>query len=87
MSQVALSMFDYKIHTSSEVFMFFNFETNNTRSFYHLCLTHSAKYYGYLWSDVFACDMFLSRFKKEGIFNLETGLSYRKNILEPGSTM
>ena len=29
--------------------------------------------------------MFESRFLKEGIFNLKTGLSYRNEILRPGS--
>ena len=28
--------------------------------------------------------MFDSRFKKEGIFNLKTGMDYRQYILEPG---
>ncbi|KAF1742634.1 hypothetical protein MXB_3676, partial [Myxobolus squamalis] len=100
MRQISLAMFDYKIHTSSEANTFDVYRkcmeeylsitptpgTNFSASFGHMCGDYDAQYYGYLWSLVFACDMFLSRFKKEGIFNSETGMSYRTKILEPGST-
>ena len=47
---------------------------------------YDAGYYGYLWSNVYAADMF-TRFKKEGIMNKKTGADYRKWILEKGSSM
>jgi Zn-dependent oligopeptidase len=47
---------------------------------------YAANYYGYLWSKVFAEDMF-SVFKKKGVMDTQTGISYRKNILEKASTM
>lgn len=47
---------------------------------------YDAGYYGYLWSNVYAADMF-TRFEKEGIMNKKTGADYRKWILEKGSSM
>lgn len=47
---------------------------------------YAANYYGYLWSRVFAEDMF-SVFKKNGVMDTSTGVSYRKNILEKASTI
>ncbi len=46
---------------------------------------YAANYYGYLWSKVFAEDMF-SVFKKNGVMNTSLGLRYRKEILEKAST-
>ena len=46
---------------------------------------YAANYYGYLWSKVFAEDMF-SVFKKNGVMNPSLGLRYRKEILEKAST-
>jgi Zn-dependent oligopeptidase len=53
-------------------------------SFTHLN-GYAANYYGYLWSKVFAEDMF-SEFKKKGIMNTALGLRYRKEVLEKAST-
>jgi Zn-dependent oligopeptidase len=46
---------------------------------------YGANYYGYLWSRVFAMDMF-SVFQKNGVMNTALGVKYRKEILEKGST-
>lgn len=45
---------------------------------------YGAGYYSYLWSEVYAADMF-SRFQKEGILNKKTGRAYAREILEQGS--
>ncbi|MEK7065867.1 MAG: M3 family metallopeptidase [Patescibacteria group bacterium] len=52
--------------------------------FGHL-MGYDAGYYGYLWSKVFATDMF-TRFKREGLLNVRTGMAYRQCILEKGSS-
>jgi thimet oligopeptidase len=58
--------------------------THMQASFDHL-LDYGASYYGYLWSEVFAADMY-STFEKEGVLNQEVGLRFRKTILEKGGT-
>ena len=52
-------------------------------SFGHL-MGYDAGYYGYLWSEVFAQDMF-TRFEKDGLLNSQVGGDYRKVILEQGN--
>ena len=44
-----------------------------------------AGYYGYLWSKVYAQDMF-TVFQQGGLENPAIGMRYRKDILEPGAT-
>lgn len=51
--------------------------------FGHL-MGYSAGYYSYLWSIVFAEDMF-SKFEEKGVMNKALGMKYRKVILEPGN--
>ena len=48
---------------------------------------YEAKYYSYLWSEVYSQDMFVSRFGKEGVLSPKAGLDYRRCILEPGGSV
>ena len=55
-------------------------------AFGHIMGGYDAGYYGYLWSEVIAEDFF-SEFEKNGVFDTNTGLKYRREILEKGSTV
>jgi Zn-dependent oligopeptidase len=46
---------------------------------------YEANYYGYLWSKVYAQDLF-SVFIEEGIDDPKVGMRFRKTVLEPGGT-
>ncbi len=57
---------------------------NSAASFGHLMGGYGAGYYSYLWSLVFAADIY-SAFKAEGPLNPAVGARYRRDILETGS--
>jgi peptidyl-dipeptidase Dcp len=46
---------------------------------------YSSGYYSYIWSEVLDSDAF-EAFKSKGLFDKETAMSFRKNILEKGGT-
>jgi peptidyl-dipeptidase Dcp len=46
---------------------------------------YAAGYYGYKWAEVLDADAF-SLFRERGIFDSETALSFRRNILEKGGS-
>ena len=96
--QLFLALLDMTYHTASgkvdttavlqtlykEVMSIAPAETSHFQaSFGHLMGGYDAGYYGYLWSEVYAADMF-SRFEKDGLLNSKVGLEYRKAVLEPG---
>lgn len=56
--------------------------TYQEASFGHL-MDYSASYYGYLWSEVYASDMF-SIFEENGVLNSDIGYQFRKSIFEKG---
>jgi len=58
--------------------------THMQAAFGHL-MGYAAGYYGYLWSLVYAQDMF-SVFEQNGIMDVETGLRYRDIILSNGGS-
>lgn len=53
-------------------------------SFGHL-IGYGAKYYGYLWSKVFALDLF-ETIKQHGLLDASIGKSYRDIVLAPGGS-
>ncbi|HTX02755.1 MAG TPA: M3 family metallopeptidase, partial [Candidatus Acidoferrales bacterium] len=54
-------------------------------SFGHLMDGYDAGYYGYLWSKVYAQDMF-TRFQRQGLESPIAGAAYRQDILAPAQT-
>ncbi|MBI5209831.1 MAG: Zn-dependent oligopeptidase [Elusimicrobia bacterium] len=60
--------------------------THPEAAFDHIMGGYAAGYYGYIWSEVYAQDIF-SVFKKAGVLSPEVGMRYRKAILERGSSV
>jgi thimet oligopeptidase len=56
--------------------------THPQSAFGHLMGGYDAGYYGYLWSKVYAQDMF-SRFAAQGLTSPVAGMAYRREILAP----
>ncbi len=54
-------------------------------AFGHLMSGYDAGYYGYLWSKVYAQDLFTA-FQQGGLENPAVGMRYRTDILEPART-
>lgn len=95
--QLAFGTIDLDYHTSNEVdstkvyadrmkqIMLIPIQsgTQPQASFGHLMGGYDSGYYGYMWSKVFAQDMF-TRFDSEGLLNPEAGKEYADWILKPG---
>ncbi len=97
--QVTQAQFDMQLHTgtgtSDPAALHRSLVAQNTHiplpedaiwpaGFGHL-MGYDAGYYGYMWSKVYAADMF-TRFRSEGLLNSQTGMDYRKQVLEKGHT-
>jgi thimet oligopeptidase len=98
--QVFLASFDQAIHTGGEKVdpdavdhtlraQIMGYPVNQDEhfaaTFGHMMGGYDAGYYGYLWSEVFADDMF-SRFEAAGVLDSKTGKAYRDIILAKGRT-
>jgi thimet oligopeptidase len=77
---------DHDVRTSTTELTHFPFVegTHFQTAFGHLN-GYGASYYGYMWSKVYAEDMF-SEFEKNGILDNTTGMRYRNIILAKGSS-
>jgi thimet oligopeptidase len=99
-SQAFYAIYDMKLHSSGASVdptkLWFELEPKYTpfasvpgtvpeASFGHLMSGYDAGYYGYLWSLVYAQDMF-TKFRQGGLESPEVGMQYRKIILEKGAT-
>ena len=98
--QLIFSIYDMKLHSSdntvdaeklfdqiqSDLSPLIHGESCMAANFGHLMSGYQSGYYGYLWSEVYAVEVF-QHFKDSGnIFNREIGLHYRRCILEKGGT-
>lgn len=99
--QISLAMFDLRLHSSGNAVDPDGLERRVRRevmgypvepsehfaaAFVHLMGGYDGGYYGYLWSQVFAEDMF-TRFEHDGVLNPDTGRQYRDIILASGKTV
>ena len=97
--QFTLALFDLTIHAGRAPKDIAKLYNDLVRTYQHMqmpsnaifpagfghLMGYDAGYYGYMWSKVYAADMF-TRFKKEGILNPRTGRDYRTWILEKGGS-
>lgn len=62
--------------------------TNFPATFGHImCGGYDAQYYGYLWAEVIAADVFSFMFAGEGMYiSPEAGVYYRRCVLSKGGT-
>jgi len=60
-------------------------DSNGAATFGHIMGGYQACYYGYLWSEVFAADIF-KQFKQKGIFSGVLGREYRNKVLAYGGS-
>ncbi|KAH0638991.1 hypothetical protein KY290_036297 [Solanum tuberosum] len=56
---------------------------NPASCFPRTAIGYEATCYSHIWSEVFAADIFASKFHDD-IFNLQTGLQFRNKVLAPG---
>lgn len=100
LQQILYGTYDLTLHDSSKkldttqtfkelqeritLFPFFE-GTHFEAAFGHL-MGYGASYYGYLWSLVYAEDMF-SAFEEQGVLNSKVGLAYRKEVLSKGGSL
>merc|ERR1712217_578651 len=62
-------------------------DTNYCASWYHLVIGYDAGYYGYMWSDVYAADVFNTMITSpDGALSAKTGGRLRDEILGPCAT-
>lgn len=97
--QLVFGLFDLKLHSqnSADPSMLYKeiyeqkmgIELPETQKlpagFAHIMNGYECGYYGYIWSEVFAADMF-SKFRAEGILNIDTARQYKEKILAVGSS-
>ena len=60
-------------------------DTHWPAGFGHIMGGYDAGYYGYMWSNVYAFDMF-SNFQGKNLLSPDEGLKYRVSVLEKGDT-
>jgi len=98
--QLTLAKYDMNLHTSTEyIDVVTSFKTVQDElsplihidncmaaNFGHMMGGYESGYYGYIWSEAYASEVF-NLFKESGnIFDKATGLHYRQCILEKGGT-
>lgn len=72
--------------TKTEITQFDYAEGDHFQTAFGHLAGYGAGYYSYLWSKVYAQDIW-SEFEKSGVSNPQTGIKFRKKILEPGGSV